>query len=149
MIFIPHNVPSLKNSKIATTIGKGDSRRTTLLPSKSVKKYLQKIGVKRYSAKYVEEYATRENLFRESVGDYFQGVVSPVIVKFHFVRDSNRKFDFHNAVQIVADLLVAHGFIDDDNMDYFIPVPMRSGGKWYSVDKKNPGVYLKKVESPD
>lgn len=146
MIFIPFNVPSLKNSKTITMLGHGEKKRPVLLPSKTVKKYLQKIGVKKYSANYVEEYATRENLFRKSVGDYFQNTGSPVIVKFHFVRDSKRKFDFHNACQVVADLLVAHGFIDDDNMDCFIPFPWLSDGRWYSVDKNNPGVYLKKVE---
>ena len=146
-IFIPHNVPSLKNSKTATTVGKGKNKRSTLVHSPAVRKYLQKIGVKKYSTRSgVENYVNRPNLFRDSIGGYFHGVPVPVIVKFHFIRDSKRKFDFHNAVQIIADLLVAHGFIEDDNMDYFIPVPMRSNGQWYSVDPKNPGVYLKKVE---
>ncbi len=144
MIFIPFNVPSLKNSEKPVTLPGKDY--TTLVPSDAVRKYLQKIGVKKYSAKGVEDYATRPNLFRASVGDYFEGVKLPVRIKFYFVRDTKRKFDFHNAVHIIADLLVAHGFIEDDNMDCFIPLPMRSGGAWYSVDKHNPGVYLKKIE---
>jgi hypothetical protein len=148
MIFIPGNVPSLKNSKIATTIGKGKNKRVILLPSKTVKNYLQDMGIKKYSAKGgVDEYMTRENLFRESVGNYFDDIQVPVIVKFFFVRDSKRMFDFHNAVQIIADLLIAHGYIEDDNMDYFIPVPMMSGGKWYSVNPSDPGVWLKIVEA--
>lgn len=147
MIFIPHNVPSLKNSKVATDIGKGPNKRRVLLPSKTVKKYLRNLGIQKYSPKGgVQGYATRINIFRESVGDYFQGIGAPIVVKFHFVRDTKRKFDFHNAVQIIADLLVAHDYIPDDNMDYFIPMPMLSAGRWYSVDKKNPGVWLKKVE---
>lgn len=157
MIFIPHNVPSLKNSKISTTVGKGKNKRTVLLPSKTVKKYLQKIGVKKYRIRLtekqkakglvkVENYTTKLNLFRDSVGNYFKNSGSPVICKIHFVRDTKRKFDFHNGVQIIADLLTAHEFIPDDDMDCFIPVPMRLNGKWYSVDPKNPGVYLKKVE---
>lgn len=143
MIFIPFNCPSLKNSKIATTIGRGANKRTILLPSKTVKNYLQKLGIKKYGSHGVESYATRPNLFRHAVGDYFLGCPKPVIVGFHFIRDSRRKFDFHNAVQIIADLLVAHGFIEDDNMDFFIPTPMRIDGKWYSVDKLNPGCWLK------
>jgi len=147
MIFIPHNVPSLKNSKTATTVGKGNNKRTTLVHSPAVRKYLQKIGVKKYSTRSgVEGYTTRPNLFRLSVGDYFENIRYPAKIKFFFVRDSRRKFDFHNAVQIIADLLVAHGFIEDDNMDYFIPIPMCSNGEWYSVNPKQPGVYLKKVE---
>ncbi len=144
MIFIPFNVPSLKNSKIATTVGKGVKKRTILLPSKTVKKYLQKIGIKKYSRSGVECYATRPNLFKQAIGDYFDDIKYPARIKFYFVRDSKRKFDFHNTVQIIADLLVAHGFIEDDNMDCFIPYPMMSMGTYYRVDKNNPGVYLEK-----
>lgn len=145
MIFIPHNVPSSKNSKTPVTLpGKNHS---TLVPAPSVKKYLQKIGIKKYSVRNgVEGYATKPNLFRHAVGDYFQGIEYPAKVKFFFVRDSRRKFDFHNAVQIIADLLVAHGFLKDDNMDCFIPIPMCSNGEWYRVDKNGAGVYLKIVE---
>jgi len=145
MIFIPGNVPSLKNSKISTTIGKGENKRTILLPSKAVKNYLQKVGIKRYSGKEIEGYSTRANIFSMSVGDYFKRSTYPVMVQFHFVRDSRRKFDFHNAVQIIADLLVAHGFIQDDDMDHFLPFPMAIEGKWYSIDQKRPGVYLKSM----
>lgn len=67
----------------------------------------------------------------------------PLKIGFHFIRNSKRKFDFHNAVQIVADLLVAHDFIEDDNMDYFIPMPLKYKGQWYSIDKENPGVIIK------
>ena len=146
MIFIPGNVPSLKNSKIATTIGRGKNKRTILLPSKSVKRYLQNIGISKYSIskKEVKEYKdiTRPNLFKTSIKDYFKGVKYPCVLGLYFVRDSKRKFDFHNACQIIADLLVAHGFIEDDNMDCFIPMPMTIKGKWYHVDKKNTGVWL-------
>jgi hypothetical protein len=141
MIFIPFNVPSLKNSKKPVTLPGKDY--TTFVPSDAVRKYLQKIGVKKYSGKKVECYTTRPNLFRQAVGDYFKDIQYPARIKFYFVRDTKRKFDFHNAVQIIADLLVAHGFIEDDNMDCFVPFPMFSNGKWYSVDKNRPGVYLK------
>lgn len=145
MIFIPHNVPSVKNSKKPVSLpGKG---HTTLVPSDAVIKYLRAMGIKKYSTRSgVQEYAGRPNLFRKAVGDYFSGATLPVRVKFFFVRDSRRKFDFHNAVQIIADLLVAHGFIPDDNMDCFVPYPMMSNGQDYAVDPKKPGVWLKKVE---
>ena len=155
MIFIPNNVPSLKNSKqlgkskpkyICPACKQGVGQRPIVLFSKTVKKYLQKIGVKKYSAKgYVEEYATRENLFRKAVGDYFDGCQKPVVVKFFFVRGSKHKFDIINAMQIICDLLVAHGYIVDDNADYLIPMPMKSDGVWYGYDKENPGVWLKIV----
>ncbi len=145
MIFIPNNVPSVKNSKKPVSLPGKDY--TTLVPSDAVRKYLRTMGIKKYSTRSgVEDYSTRPNLFRQAVGDYFIGASLPVRVKFFFVRDSRRKFDFHNAVQIIADLLVAHGFIPDDNMDCFVPYPMMSNGLDYDVDPDNPGVWLKKVD---
>ncbi len=155
MIFIPHNVPSLKNSKKPITLpGK---KHTTLVHSDSVKKYLHAIGVKSYKTRLnkkqkangvpkVQEYVKRPNLFRLAVGDYFKNVRYPVTVKFHFVRKTKADFDFTNAVDIIADLLTAHDFIEDDCMRLFVPMPMFSNGLPYSVNPQNPGVYLKKVE---
>jgi hypothetical protein len=141
MIFIPGNVPSSKNSKIATAKG--------VFNSKTVANYLRQIGVQAFSHKHgVTEFKRRENLFRKSVGQYFDGIAYPAIIGFHFIRDSKRKFDFHNAVQIVADLLVAHRFISDDNMDCMIPIPLALDGKWYAVDKTNAGVWIKIMATP-
>lgn len=155
MIFIPFNVPSLKNGK--TPVSLPGKKHSTLVPAPEVKKYLQKIGVKKYRTKLnkkqkdsgmrkVEHYANRPNLFRAAIGDYFKNAPRPAIVKFHFVRDSKRKFDFCNAVAIIEDLLTAHDFIRDDCMDYFIPLPMILDGEWYSVDPVKPGVWIKIVE---
>ena len=66
----------------------------------------------------------------------------PMQVGFHFVRDSKRKMDFHNMVHIIADLLVVHGVIDDDNMEYFIPYCVKEDGRWYTVDRLHPGVRI-------
>lgn len=140
-IFIQGNVPSLKNSKIKTSRG--------IFPSKTVKKYLTNLGIQKYSVKDKEVigYKTRPNLFEEHRSNWFkllgEGRPDPIVVGIHFVRDSKRKFDFHNATQIIADLMVAHDFLSDDDMDCFIPMPVKHNGKWYSYDKSNPGVYLK------
>lgn len=140
MIFIPGNVPSLKNKKI---MGK-------YLPV-TVRKYLQLTGIAKYNCnptkkkpKFVHEYKdpNRPNIFRLSIGDYFDGIEYPIVVWFHFVRNSKRRFDFNNAVQIIADLLTAHDFIVDDDMTHFIPYPMYMNGGWFTVDKNNPGVYI-------
>ncbi len=134
--FIEGNVPSLKNSKIKTSRG--------VFPSKTVKKYLQFLGIQKYSSsrKEVIEYKTRENKFRQ-YEEYFKNIEYPIKIGFHFVRGSKHKFDFGNVVQILADLMVAHNYIEDDNMDYFIPVPYKKKGSWYSYNKDNPGVYIK------
>ncbi|HBA85986.1 MAG TPA: hypothetical protein DCZ95_18025 [Verrucomicrobia bacterium] len=136
-VFIPGNVPSSKNSKIATSKG--------VFHSKTVAHYLKDLGVKGYNLRYrtVDEYRQRVNIFRQSCGTLFNGIQYPAIIGFHFVRDSRRQFDFHNACQIIADLLVAHGMIEDDNMACMIPVPYQVSGRWYTVDKACPGVFLR------
>ena len=140
LIFIPGNFPSLKNSKIKTSRG--------IFPSKTVKNYLTDLGIQRYSAsrKEVVGYKTKPNKFeelREIFNKALEGKEPPVEIGFHFVRKTKHKFDFNNANQIIADLLTAHGIIEDDNMDCFIPYAFKMNDKFYTIDKENPGVYLK------
>lgn len=135
-LFIPFNVPSLKNGKIKTNRG--------IFHSKTVKDYLTKLGIKSYSTskKQVEEFKNKPNLFKI----IFKDVIIekyPIIIYFHFVRDSKRKFDFNNANQILLDLLSAHNIIEDDNMDYVLPMPYKKDNKWYSYDKDKSGVYIR------
>jgi len=139
LIFIPGNCPSLKNSKIKTSRG--------IFPSKTVKSYLTDLGIQRYSAsrKEVVGYKTKPNKFeelREIFNKALEGKEPPIEIGFHFVRKTKHKFDFNNANQIIADLLTAHGIIEDDNMDYFIPYAFKMNDKFYTIDKENPGVYL-------
>ena len=136
LIFIPGNCPSLKNSKIKTSRG--------IFPSKTVKSYLTDLGIQKYSAsrKEVVGYAKKPNKFEEVFNKALEGKEPPVEIGFHFVRKTKHKFDFNNANQIIADLLTAHGIIEDDNMDYFIPYAFKMNDKFYTIDKENPGVYL-------
>ena len=69
-----------------------------------------------------------------------------IVLGFHFVRDSKRMFDFNNANQILLDLLTAHKFIVDDNMDWVVPQAYKKDGKYYSYSKENPGVFIKILE---
>jgi hypothetical protein len=45
-----------------------------------------------------------------------------LFVEFKFTRDSKRLFDLINAAQIVQDLMVEYGWIEDDNYTQLIPV---------------------------
>lgn len=140
LIFIPFNVPSLKNSKVKTSRG--------IFASKTVKKYLTLLGIQTYSPskKIVKEYVKRPNMFKEiceGIVKQQEGKNQPFLLGYHFVRDSKRDFDFNNATQIIQDLLVAHDFFEDDCMRVMIPVPMMINGSWYSVDKLSAGVYIK------
>jgi hypothetical protein len=135
-VFLPGNVPSLKNSRGVGSFGQSFN-------SKTVQKYLRSFGIVNYSSKKKTVKLINkksENLFAK----YFEGIVfeNPLRIGFHFVRGTRHKFDFTNMVQIIADLFTAHGFIEDDNMDCFLPYPLERENRYYSIDKNNPGVWL-------
>ena len=62
---------------------------------------------------------------------------APYKIKFTFVRNSRRKFDYINPCQTVQDLMVKYDYIQDDNCDYILPC----FGK-YKHDKNNSGVII-------
>ena len=135
--YIQFNVPSSKNSKMATKRG--------VFHSAAIRRYLQKIGVKKYRKNEHENYKTSPNLFEKAVApmrEHIKPLNPPYLMGFHFIRDTKRKFDFINIAQIICDLLVAHKVIEEDNMDYLIPVPLMIDGDWYSVDKEKAGVII-------
>jgi len=140
LIFIPGNVPSSKNSRINTAKGS--------FASKTVKSYLNSLGIQSYSSskKLVKGYVNKPNLIESLREDFLKqtsGKQLPLEIGFHFIRDSKRKFDFHNIVQVVLDLMTAHDLIIDDNMDCVIPFALKIDSKFYSVNKENPGVWIK------
>lgn len=138
MIFIPYNTPSSKNSKIATKRG--------VFHSKTVQKYLRELGIKHYSTskKIVEYYKTKECKFPIlELKKLFEEIEYPVKIGFHFVRKTKAKADFHNLVQLPLDIMTSMDIIPDDNMDYVFPQAFKIEGKFYSIDKNTPGVYIK------
>lgn len=142
LLFIPGNVPSSKNSRINTSNGS--------FASKTVKTYLNNLGIQSYSSrkKTVKGYVNKPNLIEKLRNQFLkqiEGKELPLEIGFHFVRHTKRKFDFHNIVQVSLDLLTAHDIIIDDNMDCVIPFALKIDNKFYSVDKMNPGVWIKIV----
>lgn len=129
--------------------------------SKTVTKYVRSLGIQSYNSrkKEVKGYAdpNRPNIFETFRKDFEKmkkGKGDPIFIGYHQVRSSKRLFDFSNSIEIIQDLLTAHGFIEDDNVEYVFPIPMTRDGKlptpdnirtenWYSVDKHNAGVFLK------
>ena len=119
--FIPGNTASSKNSKQWT--GK------KLIWSKSASQYRTNTDI------FWRAYASK---FRKAIA----GKQKPILLGIYFVRDSHRKFDFINPTQTVQDLMVRAGWIDDDNIEEMIPIPVKVKGAFYHVDKNNPGVYI-------
>ena len=140
LIFIPGNVPSSKNSRINTAKGS--------FASKTVKSYLNSLGIQSYSSSknLVKGYVNKPNLIENLREDFLKqtsGKELPLEIGFHFVRDSKRKFDFHNIVQVILDLMTAHNIIIDDNMDCVVPFALKIESKFYSVNKEKCGVWIK------
>lgn len=135
-IFIPGQIPSLKNSKV---MGK--------YPSKTVQKWLRTFGIQHYSSGKKEvtyfKRIPKQYDFAEIVEPIKKYQDYPLLIGFHFVRNSNRMWDFGNACQIIQDMMVAHNVIPDDNVNYLLPFPMIRGDKYWSYDKNTPGVYIK------
>lgn len=123
MIYISGNVPSSKNSKQWT--GK------YLIHSKTTREYI--INSK-------NEWLINKNKFLEMI----KGKEKPYLIKFYFVRDSKRKFDYINACQLPCDLMVKYGWIEDDNTTQIIPYFVG-----YEVDKNKAGVYIDIGERED
>ena len=122
LIFLKGNFPSFKNSK--QYVGNG-----RLIVSKTVQKYLKE---------YEYQWKVVPKVFKDVKPTEY-----PIQIGFHFVRGTRHKWDFHNMVQGCADLMVKHGWIPDDNTDYFIPFAWFKDNSFYSYTKDNPGVYIK------
>jgi|TARA_R110000744_G_scaffold259454_1_gene374569 hypothetical protein len=153
MIFVPGNIPSLKNSKVKTSRG--------IFHSPTVSKFIRSLGIQHFNSrkKEIKGYKDplRPNRFealRSKFEKMKEGKDDPIIIGYHQVRNSKRLFDFSNSVELVQDLLTAHDFIEDDNVQFVFPVPMTIDGELpvegkirdkplYSVDKANPGVWIK------
>lgn len=153
MIFVPGNIPSLKNSKVKTSKG--------IFHSPTVSKFIRSLGIQHFNSrkKEIKGYKDplRPNKFealRSKFEKMREGKDDPIIIGYHQIRNSKRLFDFSNSVELVQDLLTAHDFIEDDNVKYVFPVPMSIDGKLinptnprefplYSVDKENAGVWIK------
>lgn len=96
------NVPSKKNSKIITK-----SKR--VISSKLVQ--------------YYERWATPR--LKEQLPTWQQMIQNkplPLKVSFYFFRDSKRKWDFINIVQVIADIMQKEGYLIDDDTKNFIPL---------------------------
>lgn len=124
--FIPGNVPSSKNSKRIVS---------KKLPSgKSLPFLIDSELAASYKKTHSILYRSMRSDFKKETS-IFSG---PAYIGFYFVRDSHRDFDYHNAVQIVADIMVKELVMEDDNARIFVPVFLG-----YTVDKNKAGVYVR------
>lgn len=138
-IFIPGEVPSSKNSKeigflylaqgaVSSMyhLKKGVYRpiRLNLNSSNATKAY-----IKDHTIDYVANKVRFKNLIK--------GYNTPYRICFKFTRKTKRTFDYINAAQIVQDMMVKNGWLDDDDCKNVRPYFLE-----YEYDKANPGVLI-------
>lgn len=96
------NVPSKKNSKIIT-------KNKRIISSKLVQYY------ERWCSPILkQQLPTWQKMI--------QNKPLPLKVSFYFFRDSKRKWDFVNIVQVIADLMQKEKYLVDDDTKNFIPL---------------------------
>jgi hypothetical protein len=120
-IFISGNTPSSKNSRTWTGRYSIENKRVT-----------------KYRKETKEQFQNNKKLFLSML----EGKEKPYLIGFHFVRGNKHKFDFCNMLQILQDIMIVEGYLDDDNCDEMIPVPYLKDGKYYSVNKLDCGTYI-------
>ena len=100
--FIGRNVCSSKNSRMIT-------KNKRVIASRLCKEYRQVMGkVFQDNLKEWEKQKPKDN--------------EPIYVGFYFYRDSRRKWDFVNIVQIIADMMQDYLYLSDDDTKHFIPI---------------------------
>lgn len=136
IVFIPGNIPSLKNSKI-----------NGRFPSKTVTRWLRTFGIKSYSSSRKEVFyfkkIPRIYNIEELLLPLKLQTKYPLLLGMHFVRNSKRSWDFNNATHIVLDLMTALDIIPDDNVNYVLPIPLKIDEEYWSYNKSTPGVFIR------
>ena len=136
---MPGEVPSSKNSK---EIGflymkKGSKSSIYHLKNGSYMPVRLNLNSSKATKRYIKEreweYVANKKEFKELVKNF----EPPYRICFKFFRKTKRKFDYINAAQIVQDMMVKHGWIEDDDC-----VNVRPYFLEYEVDKNNPGVLI-------
>lgn len=120
--FINKNVPSKKNNK-------------SVMISKTTKKPILQLS-KLYK-KYEKNTASEFQNYLPSVLLALSLHQKPYNIALTFFRDSERIFDYFGPAETIADLMVKHGWIDDDNVH-----EVKFFFKDYVVSKEKPGVLI-------
>jgi hypothetical protein len=164
-VFIPGNVPSLKNSKEIVQMFTKQSvccnaalikNGKTLICSKCKKITQRKTRSSLIASKTVREYKKKtEQAYIDARPDFMNIIKHqqrPYQIGLYIIRDSKRHYDFNNASHIIHDTIAndmtrktSNGlyiklmdkWIDDDDVDNLRPVCLGT-----HVDTKIPGCYI-------
>lgn len=125
-IFIPYNVISSK---------RGKQLFITYIKGTAVPRMVDGAATREYRMVTKSAWIAYRDMFLKML----EGKTKPYMIEFTFARSTKSlHWDFHNMVQLPADLMQEHGWIEDDNVANMIPV-------WapHFQDQINPGLYIR------
>jgi hypothetical protein len=135
-IFISGEVRSSKNSRQLKMV-------TRTIKATGQKKIVPISENSKAAKKYKEDTCWYYKLFASSFRKMLENKQKPYVIEFQFVRQFHSKWDFANMIQIVQDMMVEYGWLDDDNVSEILPVPNIENP--YLIDPKRPGIWIKVI----
>ena len=138
-IFIPGEVYSSKNSKRIFPKASAKYTGWTFRNKNVVPFITSSTAVNNYKSEIMRYYTA----YRQNFLDMVRDKSYPLVVEFHFVRKTKSGWDFVNMCQLVLDMMVKAEWLKDDDVSVILPIPPLPPLKPFSVDKKNPGVFIR------
>jgi hypothetical protein len=138
-IFLPGEVPSSKNSKEIGFLYMAKGAKSTIfhLKNGTYRPVRLNLNSSKATKRYIKEHSIDYIANKVKFQKLLVGKEKPYRICFKFSRKTKRKFDYINAAQIVQDMMVKHGWIEDDDC-----VNVRPYFLEYEVNKENPGVLV-------
>lgn len=127
LLYIPGSVPSSKNSRMMT-------KNNGFIASKATQKY------RKVTPWF---FAQHKQAFLKML----EGKEKPYLIGMHFVRGTRHEWDFNNPCQTLQDEMVKNRYLDDDNINQMVPVPLKINGRFWTLNKEQAGVYFTVLES--
>lgn len=100
-------------------------------------------------SKATKEYIAQTKSIYEGLSEEFRTRILsmecklPLVIQFTFIRATKaERWDFNNMTEVVQDMMVSSGWIEDDSILYLLPIPPIPPVKPYFYDKDNPGVFI-------
>lgn len=147
-LIIPNNVPSSKNSKQILWVFKPMMGKVSAIMKLASGKKLPVTPIISDS-KLVKQYREDTKQYFSGYKKYFlamiENVEPPYIIELQFTRKTKARFDFHNIVQVVFDMMVEYGWIEDDDIKNLLPVPPLPPMKSHLVSKEECGVRIRVI----
>lgn len=145
-IFIPGEVPSAKNFKTIAFKATGDRKaKWRHLNARSgrwdygVPFIMDSDFAKSYRKVITVFYQKNAFRFKQLIRDQ----EFPLHIEFLFVRRTKGRWDFNNLTEIVQDMMVECGWLEDDNVKFILPHPPRSPKEGFIVNSRIQGVFIK------